>query len=408
MDLLLTLLSVLLGCALLYVVLSYRIVSIIDNHFKNYYSNQVRNDMREFYHEMESYIAIFDNKIKSFKVLIARQEKITKHWDQLLKKKANRDTLEYSSTTDLMPDSIQFPDDNEHKDFLADLFNRMKQEKNSLDKTKNSQKNNTEKQQVDYGATLQANIGYNPSTEETDVDTQDRIAEEILNSWGTKDETNLSTNQIPRHTSNNNTSQLSSRDALRDILHNSLLTQTTDTDIKPNMKDVAMRALATFGASVRKIFYDNSKDTTLAPSPNKLDTTDINVEKQTVSTAHNQFIDMLQNETKHVPYRSQDTVTTPYPVSKPNKGIYDLTKDKQSPKHKEAQEFKDKKNESVINNPLGTDALLLFIEDLKDYSKRPKSLQALLHYGYDLHTLMDMSGIPYSDLQATQRIYNLK
>jgi hypothetical protein len=60
--------------ALLYVLLSLKITRQVDAQMKEFYKTRIHADMQEFYRIMESYAAMFESRIQSFRTLVERNE----------------------------------------------------------------------------------------------------------------------------------------------------------------------------------------------------------------------------------------------------------------------------------------------------------------------------------------------
>ena len=78
----LTLLFLLL-LAFLYVLLQFRIQKIVDTKFQREYAEKIQADMREFYREMESYTALFDNRIQKISNLIQNHRELVTRWGEI-------------------------------------------------------------------------------------------------------------------------------------------------------------------------------------------------------------------------------------------------------------------------------------------------------------------------------------
>ncbi|HRP68120.1 MAG TPA: hypothetical protein PLY93_01135 [Turneriella sp.] len=79
--------------ALLYVLLSLKITKQVDLQIKEFYKTRIHQDMQEFYREMESYAALFENRIQRFRTLVDKG-------DSLLGRLNNADAVEKSAGAD--------------------------------------------------------------------------------------------------------------------------------------------------------------------------------------------------------------------------------------------------------------------------------------------------------------------
>ncbi len=103
MDFLLTIFVCLLLLVILYLVLNYKIIHLIEQIFKKYYQNQLKTDIQDFYRELESYAIIFENRVQRFKSLIERQEKQVTEWKNTLSNiKTTKKAKEILSTVNEM------------------------------------------------------------------------------------------------------------------------------------------------------------------------------------------------------------------------------------------------------------------------------------------------------------------
>ena len=91
----LTLLFLLL-LAFLYVLLQFRIQKIVDTKFQREYAEKIQADMREFYREMESYTALFDNRIQKISNLIQNHRELVTRWGEI------SETLKKTKKTDFI------------------------------------------------------------------------------------------------------------------------------------------------------------------------------------------------------------------------------------------------------------------------------------------------------------------
>lgn len=72
-----------LSSSLLYVILNYKMVQKMNQKFRENYQDIIVKDIREFYREMESYSALMENRVATFRKLILRQEANLKAWNEI-------------------------------------------------------------------------------------------------------------------------------------------------------------------------------------------------------------------------------------------------------------------------------------------------------------------------------------
>ena len=86
MDIFLLIFCFILMLAVLYLLLGRKVAHLTDRIFKEHYKTQFRQDMAEFYREMENYGILFENKIQQFKKLLDRQANQIQIWRTVLSK----------------------------------------------------------------------------------------------------------------------------------------------------------------------------------------------------------------------------------------------------------------------------------------------------------------------------------
>ena len=127
MDLFLLVSCFILMLAVLYLLLSRKINHSTERIFREHYKTQFRQDMTEFYREMESYAVLFDNKIQQFKKLMDRQNDQLEVWKNILDnikttQKAKKIIKEVNSMieTKITTDQPRPPKRTENKSVMAE------------------------------------------------------------------------------------------------------------------------------------------------------------------------------------------------------------------------------------------------------------------------------------------------
>ena len=401
MDILLIISACFISLVLLYILMHYKITSIVHRHFKEHYGNEVRSDMQEFYREMEGYIAIFDSKIKAFKQLISMQEKNLQEWRQLIQQvktspKAKK-TLE--QVQENINKKIAFASEEQER-FFHDLFSKMQQEKKTIQDARRSTQNqkNTQSAQKSVKQAL-------PKTGNSEIDSN--IAASILKEQlQQKDELFLKQVKEVKTNEKQDKEGLANK-AMKEIL----ISFPTLDDNSSTIAQYTKAFLARFGRSFATLInfplsnptvnqaVDQQEENSSINQPyaekgnysTKNTLKPLNKVKSTTPPDNNQKVSAFLEKNIH----EQNMI---HPTTNIDKQFANMlhakTSNKQAPNTNKVE--------------LSTDTLMLFIEDLKNYSKRPKALQALLHYGYSLHEIAKMSGIPYSDIMTTYQIYHLE
>ncbi|MDH5718049.1 MAG: hypothetical protein OEZ22_10470 [Spirochaetia bacterium] len=346
-------LIIILTLAMFYLVFHYKLIRGIETKFNKYYDSRIKNDIQEFYREMESYSSLLENRINRFKKLIDRQEENLSKWNDILNQiNKNKKGKELSS---YIEKSIE-----KEEKLLETLTQLKKQIETKSDKTT---KLKTEIQQLstdEYSYEYYKAKTEKIKTKANDLPNNDNfsIAEEIINEMANNENNKNKQKEKP-------------------------VFETLEIDQNKNVSTKTSNILNTFsklGKTLMPVFSNST-----VPSKHIEKTSENNEQSQTQEN----FQKMLSRKIEPVHKEINQKLNID---SKAEENIKTI-----SP----SQENDDKLQK------INPDELMALIKNLYDIKERPKALQVLFNKGFSQSFISDASGIPFSDLEATKNIYGL-
>ncbi len=347
MTAILTILVCVLLFAILYLIFNYKIVKITEKRFKEYYKAHIQSDAQEIYREMESYAAIFENRIHRFKQLLERQEDNLKEWNKI---------LENVKTTKKAKEMLEMVQKN-----FQQNSNKQENEREVIKKQEN-RKNETDKKKYTgssispFKATKSKNKG--EISKEKENLTNHSPAEELMK-------------QILTHENQSNVNKDSNSSSAPLTTVNPPHLENTKASFEGRQsKEIdIIQFLAKLGR-----YITNKQPTHQEDSFNK------GSEKPQLN-----FENLIKNN-----------------LSK------DMVKINQSAPQERQEEANQTRSETPKpQTTLSEKDIISFLEDLDNNKKRPDALRALLSNGFNLSDISEMSNIPYSDLRMTRNIYEI-
>ena len=379
----------------LYVVINYKISTVVEQRFKEYYHNQVKADIQDFYGEMEIYTSILENRIQKFKLLIQQQETNLKKWSEILDnvKGSKKFKEALSNIHTEISTKIQLEDQK-----IIEKTENLKS--NILNKTSKKLKNLPAIDAPPNQITSPANdiVAYSPS-------------DELLNDMLTQEYTQTN-NVIPQ----NNTQKKrtwddipsSGADFLADL--NKLKKQNVINQKQVNTYQEEIATPATMNQNEEMeeppseiINFLGRLGRSISGKSNlPTSNTKISVSQEYKQATNTNFSKLLEKKTPDV---LSKMITNEVSIEKNTNQMYTSKQDTVS-LSQEALETITKQTEKhkIV---LSSDDIALFLDDLNNQKKRPDALRVLLQHGFSLEELADMGNIPYSALQTTQKIYGL-
>ena len=313
MDLFLLVSCFILMLAVLYLLLSRKVSHATDKVLKEHYKTQYRQDMIEFYREMENYAMLFENKIHHFKKLLDRQSDQIEIWKMILSKiKTTKKAKEIIEEVNSMVEKGEF-------------INPVPLKSRSLEKSEDTQlmkENKPAESQPDQAH---------------DQEGSEPIAEQVIDDLMTKQE---------------------GSEPIAEQVIDDLMTKQEGSEL---IAEQVIDDLITKEEGTSKVSND-------------------------ISTEDKNFSDMVDRQMEVQRQEPKQNVQEPNPT----------------------KAIKQEQTETDEQSLLGTDDLLLLLQDLSDSKKKPKALQVLLDQGYKISEISDMAEIAHSDLEATKNIYNLE
>jgi len=381
-----------LGIALLYTILNIRIMKNIDVKFNEKYKHQIHQDIIDFYRELESYSALFNNKINQLKKLNEYQSENLKKWNNVFsdikktrKGKAIIEAFEKTTTSEKK---------------VIELLQNINTAQEKIDTTNINQSGNN------FHKTQYKSVE-NKKIKETPVNNRikrQNIAEELM--LDTQKESYNKEKLIEENSIINNNKPFEEQKTIKP----------KNTPVLEKKESKFLSIVNRIGKSIRPIILKDEDTNSKEEKPNFANEIKQQIIEKTtqVTNIENNFRkENLNLKTTYIPHENRKEK-----VDEKNNIIEkEITKDSSADKFlNNLQEVSDSSkdiNESnekeIIQNTINIskeemqDALL----KMNDSNQRPISLKILLNAGLNISEIAMLTKISQSQLQATKSIYGL-
>lgn len=384
----------LLSFFLLYILIRNKLIRLMDQKLKSLYKEKISADIQNIYRELENYSAIIDSRIGRLKTLTERQEASLKSWEniqkEIKKSKAGKEFLNYMDEQNQFMQDIQKHVTGIKKEITDDLKLYLAKKLNltagssvsaastEIVRTDNLIKGDSLKKPEPKGASKSLNDlplnwpASNPKDE--DFNPAELLIDEIDEEISPRKPQSRPRTAAPNVFTGQNApgrKELPSKNTLED-----------NSPAKKSETSGFFGILGSIGRSLGPLFFSQSKETE--------DKTGGRAETPTALTdavARRNFNDLMQKE-----------ISGLRPVASP--GTPAVQEAKPAPQ-KETQE-------NLAVKSIRPDELMKLMEALKNSKSRPDALKRLLSEGFGMEQIAELSNVPYSDLELTQNLYNIR